>query len=64
MSKHSAAKPSFSTKAEQAVAKFGTDAPMKRAVQPEENRAGLRVYRRVELLELHNRRDPADHRRL
>ena len=36
MSKHSAAKPSFSTKAEQAVAKFGTDAPMKRALQPEE----------------------------
>ena len=46
------------------VAKFGSDTPMKRAGAAGGDRAGLRVPRRAELLQLHHRRDPADHRRL
>src|SRR5205807_660820 len=37
----------------EAVAKFGTDTPMKRA--------GLRLSRGAKLFELHHRRNPADH---
>ena len=46
------------------VAKFGADTPMKRAGAAGGDRAGLRVPRGAVLLELHHRRDPADHRRL
>ena len=45
------------------VAKFGSDTPMKRPAQPEEI-AGVRVPRSAKLLELHHRRNPADHRRV
>ena len=46
------------------VANFGGETPMKRPAQPEEIAPGLCVSRGAELLELHHRRNPADHRRL
>ena len=46
------------------VAKFGASAPMKRPAQPEEIAPAFRVPRVGAVFRLHQRRDPADRRRL
>ena len=46
------------------VAQFGAKTPMKRPAQPEEIAPAYVFLAAPQLLQLHHRRDPADHRRL